>query len=398
MRKIAAIIWKDTALRFASPAEWLFFLILPIVFTFLLAGGAPSGSEDPRIRLTVVDLAGTSLSSELLNALEDSTAVQPVKMSLQEAETQFEQRQVSSLLVIPGDFNIEQLQMGAASLEFRQQPNNLNAQVAGRAVQIAIQRTSSAVQIALNAVQQAESFRPFETITERQAYFDQSLQSAQMAMAKAPARFEVIQAEDKNPIYYDPAVNASAGQLITWVFIPLLGLSGMFAFERQQGTLRRLLTTPTERATFLLATILGQVLTALIQISLLIFFGMLVLKINWGHDLAGLAAIMVSFTFAASAMGTTLGTFIKSEGQASGLSIMLGMVMALLGGCWYPLEMFPEFVRSLVHILPTTWAMQGILALILRGQTLVQILPQAGVLIGFAVLFFVIGIWRFHYE
>jgi ABC-2 type transport system permease protein len=34
----------------------------------------------------------------------------------------------------------------------------------------------------------------------------------------------------------------------------------------------------------------------------------------------------------------------------------------------------------------------------MRGLGLVDILPEAGVLLGFAVVFFVIGIWRFRYE
>ncbi len=147
-----------------------------------------------------------------------------------------------------------------------------------------------------------------------------------------------------------------------------------------------------------MGTILGQVLIALAQMSLLIGFGMLVMKINWGRDLAGLALVMITFALAAAALGTTLGTFIKTEGQASGMSVMLGMVMALLGGCWYPLELFPVFVRSLVRVLPTTWAMQGLLDLTLRGQGLVQVLPACGVLLGFAALFLVVGLWRFRYE
>lgn len=42
MKKIFAIAWKDAIVRFGSSAELLFFIILPIVFTFLLAGGTPS--------------------------------------------------------------------------------------------------------------------------------------------------------------------------------------------------------------------------------------------------------------------------------------------------------------------------------------------------------------------
>jgi ABC-2 type transport system permease protein len=93
-----------------------------------------------------------------------------------------------------------------------------------------------------------------------------------------------------------------------------------------------------------------------------------------------------------------LGTFVKTEGQASGLSIMLGMVMALLGGCWYPIELFPAAMQNIVKVLPTTWAMQGMLDILLRGQGVTGILPVAGVLLGFAAVFFSIGVLRFKYE
>ena len=58
MKKILAIIRKDIRLRFAGPSEWLFFLILPVAFTLILAGGT-AGAGDARIRLLVVDQANT---------------------------------------------------------------------------------------------------------------------------------------------------------------------------------------------------------------------------------------------------------------------------------------------------------------------------------------------------
>jgi ABC-2 type transport system permease protein len=122
------------------------------------------------------------------------------------------------------------------------------------------------------------------------------------------------------------------------------------------------------------------------------------MKVNWGHDLGGLAVMLLAGAFAAAAFGTMLGTFVKTAAQANGLSIMLGMVMALMGGCWYPLELFPKAIQTAVLILPTTWAMNGLLDLTLRGRGLVAILPEAGVLLGFTAVFFVIGIWRFKYE
>ena len=79
----------------------------------------------------------------------------------------------------------------------------------------------------------------------------------------------VIEANTEDQVDYDPRANTSAGQLITWVFVPLFGISALFAYERQQGTLRRILTTPTGKATYLLGTISGQVVIALVQMFLL---------------------------------------------------------------------------------------------------------------------------------
>ena len=161
--------------------------------------------------------------------------------------------------------------------------------------------------------------------------------------------------------------------------------------------MRRLLTTPTRKTTYLFGTILGQVLTALLQLAILILFSALVLKVHWGNLLA-LTLVLVAFTICASALGTMVGTFVKSEGQANGISILIGMVMAMMGGCWYPIELFPQAVRAAAKVLPTTWAMQGTLDVALRGQPVSGITLEVLVLLAFALVFFVIGVWRFKYE
>ncbi len=399
MKKILAIAWKDLLVRFSSPMEWLFFLILPIVFTVILAGGT-GGTSDSRVRLVVVDQAGSSLSADLIAALQKSDTVRPDLQSLTTADNEFTQRQVSAMLVIPSDFDIQHLEQNSVQLELRQQPNNMGALIAQRTVQAVSGRIGSLVDIAKNSVAAAEKIQPFASDAARQAYFEASLEQAQSLMDQAPQRSSTTSGttQNKNQIEYDPRANSSAGQLITWVFIPLIAISSMFAYERQKGTLRRLLTTPTRKSTYLLGTITGQVATALVQMSLLVGFGIVVMKLNWGHAPLALAVMMAASALAAGALGTALGTFVKTEGQASGLSVMAGMVMALLGGCWYPIDLFPQFVRTAVKVLPTSWAMQGMLDIVARGQGLSAVLPEAGVLLVFAAVFFAIGIRRFRYE
>jgi ABC-2 type transport system permease protein len=398
MKKIFAIAWKDAIVRFASPSELLFFIVLPLVFTFLLAGGTPSGDEDPRLNLVVVDEANTAISQQILKELDSSTAVRPDPLTRAEAQSLFDERRADVVLIIPAGIDIESLQNGSAEVELLQQPNNMNATVAERAVSTAIRRVSSSISAAQNAVSQRESMQQFASDAEKQTYFESSLALAQEIQKDAPERVTVIEGNTEDQVDYDPRANTSAGQLITWVFIPLFGISALFAYERQQGTLRRLLTTPATKATFLLGTIAGQVVVALVQMLLLVGFGILVMKLGWGREPLALFVILLTSALAAAAFGTLMGTFIKTEGQASGLSVMFGMVFALMGGCWYPLELFPSAIQNAVKILPTRWAMQGMLDLVLRGGGLQDILPEAAVLLGFAAIFFSVGVWRFRYE
>ena len=398
MKKILAIAWKDAIIRFASSSELLFFIVLPIVFTFLLAGGTPQGNEDPRNELVIVDEAKTAISQQIIGELENSTAVRPEVITRAEAQNLFDDRRADVMLIIPPGIDIQSLQSSSAEVELLQQPNNMNATVAERAVSTAIRRVSSSISAAQNAVRQRESIQPFASETEKQAYFETSLALARTIQQDAPERVTVTEGNTEDQVEYDPRANTSAGQLITWVFIPLFGISALFAYERRQGTLRRLLTTPATKATFLLGTITGQVAMALVQMLLLVGFGILVMKLSWGREPVALFVILLTSALAAAAFGTTMGTFIKSEGQASGLSIMFGMVFALMGGCWYPLELFPSAIQNAVKVLPTTWAMQGMLDLVLRGGGLRDVLPEAAVLLGFAAIFFSLGVWRFRYE
>ncbi len=397
MKKLLAIAWKDTRLRFAGPSEWLFFLILPVIFTMVLAGGT-GDSQDARVRVAVVDGAASPLSEQLIESLSKSSAVRPDVMPRADAESQFSARRVSAALFIPPEFATTHLVAEPVEVELRQQPNSTNALIAYQAVSREVAAIGSLAGIANASVLAAEQVRPFANASARQAYFEAALASAAAEQAKAPARLQVSRGATADRVEYDPRANSSAGQLITWVFIPLLGISGMFAFERQRGTLRRLFTTPTTSGVYLAGTILGQVVIALVQMLLLVVFGSLVLHLRWAQAPVALAVMLTASALAAAALGTMIGAFVRSESQASGLAWMLGMLMALLGGCWYPAELFPQFIRTASLALPTTWSMQGMLAILVRGQGLSGVLVPAGVLLAMAALFFVVGVRRFRFE
>lgn len=401
MKKILAIAWKDARIRFQSPGELLYFLILPVIFTFLVGTVFAGSDGDDRLRLPIVDLDQSRASAELIDWLAQSDSIRPEVLPAAEAQALFDDNDVVAVLTIPSEYEAGLVASQTVSLDLVKDPSNQNSLVVEQILASAVAELGRARSVAANSAAAAETIQPFANAEGRQAFYDDSLAAAQAEFAAAPQRIMQVQAVRTQEDFFDTfdmASYSSAGQLITWVFIPLLGTSAYFAYERSQGTLRRLLTTPTETSSLLLGMIFGQFVVAMAQMGILIAFGQFVMDVQWGQDIPALLLLMSAFAISSVAFGTMLATFVKTQSQAGNLSIMLGMTMALMGGCWWPLELFPQTVKTVVKILPTTWTMNGLTDLITRGASTMDILPNVGVLLLFALVFFVVGIRRLRFE
>ncbi|NIM94191.1 MAG: ABC transporter permease [Anaerolineales bacterium] len=402
MKKIMNIAWKDIRNRFSSPSELLFFLILPILFTFLLGGGFDRLNNEVELpTLAVVDQDASALSGELISKLEQEGTFIINGMESEDAQDALEDGDVLTVLEIPEGFESDLREGNAGALEIQVPEDSEGAQIIEQSILVIAEELSRSITAAHASVAERERQVSFESPKEREQYFEVALTRAQSAFENQPSRVTITVpqgAQEAQDMAEALTSHHNAGQLITWVFIPLLATSAVLADERTIGTLRRLLTTPTSKPTFLLGTFTGQLIPAFLQMGLLLAFGALVMGVEWGHSIPALIVLLFSFGLAAVALGTMLGTLVKTTGQASNLSIMAGMAIALLGGCWWPAEMFPGFMRTAGKILPTSWALQGLTDIAIRGFGITEILPEAGVLLGFAAIFFTIGVLRFRYE
>ncbi len=399
MRRLLGIAWKDLLIRFASPTELLFFIVLPVIFAFIVSGFATSqgGNGDNRIVILVVNQDATALSQELVQTMESSKSIRPEVLDAAEAAQRFDDGDAPALLTIPAGFEASLRAGQPVDLNLQLEPSNANGLAAQQAIQSAATQVSQVLSAAGGSVAAAEQVRPFASEAERARYFDASLAAAQGLFARTPQRLAAVAAVQNEQEQYNGAVQGTAGQMLVWVFIPLLGTAGLMAYERATGTLKRLLTTPTSTATYLLGTVTSQYSASIVQMLLLVGFGALVMNIVWGPPLA-VMAVLLAFGLSSVAMGVMLGAFVKTESQASGLSIMLGMTLGLLSGCLWPLELFPPAMQTAAHILPMTWAMQALTDLAVRGGDLDGILPAIGYMLASAVVFFIVGVMRFRYE
>lgn len=398
MKRVLNIARKDALIRFSSPTELLFFIILPVIFSVAVSGFANSqGNSDNRIAVLVVNQDGGALSASLLAALDDGRSVRPDLVDAATAAQRFDDGDAPAWLTIPAGFEASLRAGEPVDLALQLEPTNANGLAVQQAIQAAAAQVSRELTAASGSVAAAERVQPFADDAQRAAYFDASLAAARDLFASAPVRLAAVVGFQEEQAKYSGAVQGSVGQMLVWVFIPLLGTAGLMAYERATGTLKRLLTTPTNTSTYLLGVTTGQFGVGIVQMLLLVGFGALVLKVNWGPP-AAVLGVLLAFGLSSVAMGIMLGAFVKTESQANGLSILLGMTFGMLSGSFWPLELFPPTMQKVAYLLPMTWAMQALTDLAVRGKNFVNVLPAIAVMLGFALVFFVIGVKRFRYE
>ncbi len=404
MLKVLAIAWNDIRVEFSERVTWIFFLVLPLVFTLIIGQGlqrlnsSPSEGVDNRYTLLVVDADRSSLSNELVTTLAKSPVIRPLVKPANEAQALFNDQQAAALLTIPTGFERSLLAGRVIDLSLEKLPDDTRTLAIDQGLAEALSQINSAVQAAQTSVAQAGQIAPFRDAAQRQSYFNAGVERALQLLQEPPARTELKQSPQANVQIATGFEQSSPGQLVTWTLITLLGASEVFVNERLGGTLRRLLATPTRKATILLGKIAARLGMGLFQMTVLIGFGALALGVNWGRSWTALALVAAAFALASVALGTLLGALVRSRSQASGLTTMFSMLLAALGGAWWPLEVTPPAYQTVVKVLPTTWAMIGFNDVILRGQGITGILPVVGILIAFAVVFFILGIWRLRFQ
>ena len=181
------------------------------------------------------------------------------------------------------------------------------------------------------------------------------------------------------------------------VFFIVLTLASSFLQEKKDGTFQRILAAPLPKAALLIGKLLPYYLVNLIQIALMFSVGVIVFGMTLGH-LPALVMVSLALAAAANGLGLLVAALGKTEAQVNGLSVLLAITLSALGGMMVPTFIMPGLMKSLSLFTPHAWALAGYHDIIVRGLNVKQILPEVGVLLGFASFFFTIALWRFRFD
>jgi ABC-2 type transport system permease protein len=192
-----------------------------------------------------------------------------------------------------------------------------------------------------------------------------------------------------------PANWVIPGYLVMFVFFGAAMGAETIVRERQNNTLERLMSSSVRRESILGGIFTSTAAKGLVQILLFLVVGLLLFNMDMGNSPAAVIILSILMVIVSAAFAIMLATLVKTQRSAGSIAVLASLVLAPVGGCWWPLFIMPEWMQALAKITPHGWATTGFNKLMLFGADFGAVVPEMLVLLGFAALFAIIAVWRF---
>ncbi len=412
--KAISIALKDLQILFKDRGMLFQLFILPLLFILVFSGALNAISTSAEVvlpNLAVVDLDGGTSAQNLLSKLSGDGSVAVQSYSATEAQALLDENKVVGVVTIPSGFTTNVQQSQPVTLVFAigkgADPQKVEA--------IRLVLVSLAADMTLES-QIVASLRQMGAM-QASAPEEYQIFDTERVLAKAHTQFEaaqmrplinVIQSVPQQDTTQEAAPDLSQsavpGFTVLFVFLAAQTTARSIYEEKKIGSFRRLVAAPLSKVELLIGKILPNFITGLVQMVVIFAFGSLGMRLLGltplpiEKDPLGTILIAVVLALCSCAFGIAIAAIARTENQISGLSTLLLWGMGLLGGSMVPLFILKSFLGPIPMIVPHYWANRAFDDLLIRGLGVGNIALDLGVLLGFCLLFFVIGLWRFDFE
>lgn len=161
---------------------------------------------------------------------------------------------------------------------------------------------------------------------------------------------------------FSPLVVFGSAQAIFFMLFTAMGGASSLLEERRDGTLQRMIVSPTPRMVILLGKLLGTFVTCIVQVTILIIALTVVgsilggkVQFIWGSNLLALGAVIISVALAASGLATLVASLVRTPEQGNVIGGVISMAMGVFGGAFFGTAAFPAFMKPLTQLTVTYW-------------------------------------------
>ena len=376
--KDTKIFFKD---RFAVVFAFIFPLMFVLGFTLALGGVGP---EDDRLVLTVATLEDEGLSLRIVEGLTQSMSTGIQALEYDEALRRVEDEALSGFLAFPADFTAKVVAGEPVALEVVVHEGNPASEAALHGLGASLAGRMANAQTAIRAV--------FElTATQGRGVPDVDVES--LVAADEMLSFEAERVGD--PAAFSAGNFTVPGYLTMFVFFAAAMSAELIAKERQTQTLERLRSNGARRGAIIIGKYLGTVYKGGMQLAVLWIVGILGFGIDLGDSPTAVILISALMVLASAGFGVMLASMVTTVRSAGSAGVLASLILAPIGGCWWPLFIVPEWMRALAKLTPHGWANTGFNKLMLFGAGFEDVLVEMAALALFGVAFVIVALWRF---
>jgi ABC-2 type transport system permease protein len=410
------IALKDLRIFFKDRDAALQLFLLPLLFIFVYSGAVTAfsggGPQDERIELPAVDQDGGAGASALLQGIDQAGGVRVEPYDEATVMPLLKDGRVGRVLIIPSGFTAglaEGKQQTVRIISHADADNEKNEAVR-LVVQGVVSDMSLETQI-LASLQQMADMQADAPAEIRQAFtyeamagqarsqFSSSQQRPLVTLIQRVPGSEVAREEDP-----DMAQASVPGFAVLFMFLTAQATAQSIHAEKKVGSFRRLLASPIPRIELLAGKILPNFAIAIVQMLVILAFGVFGLKllgmtpVPLGRDPLALVVFVALIALCSSAFGIVIAALARTETQIGGLGAVVLWSMAVLGGSFIPVFIIDRVLGPVPKAVPHYWANRALTNVMLRGMSLSDLTLEVGALLGFAVLFIVVGLLRFDYD
>ncbi len=408
------ITFKDLQIFFKDRGAALQLFVLPLVFIFVFSGISSFGGDGAdAIPLPVVNLDEGDSAQTLLQNIAAAGGVATRLMVQSEAEAQLEAGDIDWLLEIPADFSTHVATSSPTTLRLVAHPDADSTEqeavrlVVDGAAQDLLLKSQIITSLELMGAMQAandpehQAFTPEVVLAQVEEQFELAEERPLITINQIRPGIKDTEA-DPEP-FSGPNVTVP-GFTVLFVFLAAGATALSIYNEKKIGSFRRLLAAPLPKAQLLLGKMMPTFFIALIQVSVIFLIGMFLLPLlglpalTLGEDPLAVVVIVIVMALCAAGLGVLIAAFARTEGQIGGGSTVLLWAMGALGGAFFPTFLLENFLGQAGKAVPHYWAGKALYGVLARGQSLPDISTEIAILLGFTLLFWLVGVWQFDFD
>ncbi|WJH34867.1 ABC transporter permease [Paenibacillus sp. CC-CFT747] len=186
----------------------------------------------------------------------------------------------------------------------------------------------------------------------------------------------------------------SIGFLIMFMMMSAISLSDIMLKNRENRTYFRILSSPVSARVYVASNIIVNLFIMLLQISVALLLMKFVFHMDAGIPMAEMVGLLVLFGLVAVSLSLVIVTFAKSSASVGAMQSLIVTPTCLLSGCFFPISIMPDTIRRLSDFMPQSWVLQTITSL-QEGESLSGLWFNLSVLAAFALVFFLVAVYRF---